>query len=29
MDVYKEELDHRLLIETSLEDFAESSGNPF
>lgn len=29
MDVYKEEIDHRLLIETSLEDFAESSGNPF
>lgn len=29
MDVFNEELDHRLLIETSLEDFAESSGNPF
>ncbi|MFH5835311.1 hypothetical protein ACHAL6_04435 [Proteiniclasticum sp. C24MP] len=29
MDVWNEELDHRVLIETSLEDFAESSGNPF
>jgi len=29
MEVLKKELDHHLLIESSLEDFAESSGNPF
>lgn len=29
MKALNKELDHHLLIETSLEDFAESSGNPF